>query len=91
MLARLAAISYRRRRLVVLGWLAALVLLTVVAGSAGSSWSLSFRLSGTDSQSATDLLQSRFPAQTGSSADIVFKASGGLLDRGVVNCSVLSE
>jgi putative drug exporter of the RND superfamily len=83
MFARLAAISYRRRRLVVLGWLAALVLLTVVASSAGSSWSQSFGLSGTDSQAATDLLQSRFPAQAGSSADIVFKAGRGLQDPAV--------
>ncbi|MDQ1377013.1 MAG: putative drug exporter of the superfamily [Acidimicrobiaceae bacterium] len=77
MLARLARSSYRHRRLVVLGWLVGLVLLTFVASSAGSAYSQIFRLSGTDSQAATDLLQTRFPSQAGSSADIVFKATAG--------------
>src|ERR1700738_1227383 len=76
-LARLARTSYRHRRLVVLGWLVGLVLLTFVASSAGSAYSQTFRLSGTDSQAATDLLQTRFPSQAGSSADIVFKAPAG--------------
>ncbi len=79
-LARLARISYRHRRLVTLGWLAALILLTVVASQAGSSYSQNFRLNGTDSQAATDLLQTRFPSQGGSSADLVFKAGAGIKD-----------
>ncbi len=80
MLARLARTSYRHRRLVVLGWVVGLVLLTFVASSAGSAYSQTFRLSGADSQAATDLLQTRFPSQAGSSADIVFKATAGVKD-----------
>ena len=78
MLARLARTSYRHRRLVVLGWVVGLVLLSFVASRAGSAYSQTFRLSGADSQAATDLLQTRFPSQAGSSADIVFKASAGV-------------
>ncbi len=78
MLARLARTSYRHRRLVLLGWVVALVLLTFVSSRAGSAYSQTFRLGGTDSQAATDLLQTRFPSQAGSSADIVFKAAAGV-------------
>jgi putative drug exporter of the RND superfamily len=80
LLARLARTSYRHRRLVLLGWLAALVLLTVVSSSAGTNWTQSFRLKGTDSQAATDLLQTRFPSQAGTNANIVFKADAGVTD-----------
>jgi RND superfamily putative drug exporter len=83
MLARLARTSYRHRRLVLLGWILAMVVLSVASSQAGSAWSQSFRLSGTDSQAATDLLQSRFPSQAGSSADIVFKAPAGITDASV--------
>ena len=82
MLARLARLSYRHRRLVLLGWILGLVVLTVVAGSAGSTWSQSGRLSGTDSQAATDLIEARFPDrdEAGSSAEIVFAADAGIDD-----------
>ena len=83
MLARLARLSYRRRWLVLAAWVVALVALTVASNSAGTSWSQSFRLKGTDSQAATDLLESRFPSQAGTSADIVFKADAGLSDPAV--------
>jgi RND superfamily putative drug exporter len=82
-LARLARTSYRHRRLVLLGWVVALIALTVISNNAGTNWSQSFRLKGTDSQAATDLLQSRFPSQAGSSADIVFKADAGVADPAV--------
>jgi RND superfamily putative drug exporter len=82
-LARLARMSYRHRRLVLAGWLVVLVALTVVSSNVGTSWSQSFRLKGTDSQAATDLLQNRFPSQAGSSADIVFKAGAGANDPAV--------
>jgi len=79
-LARLARTSFRHRRLVLVGWLLALVLLTVVSGQVGTSWGQSFQLKGTDSQAAVDLLQSRFPAQAGGTAVIVFKADAGVND-----------
>src|SRR6478735_6081096 len=83
MLARLARTSYRHRRLVLLGWVVALVVLSVVSSNAGTNWTQSFRLKGTDSQAATDLLQSRFPSQAGATADIVFKADAGVDDPAV--------
>jgi RND superfamily putative drug exporter len=90
MLARLARSSYRHRRLVVLGWILGLVLILVASSSAGSRWSESFRLSGTDSQAAYDLLEVHFPSEAGDGDDgpgggggpaqIVFKAEAGVSD-----------
>ena len=83
MLARLARTSYRHRRLVLLGWVLAFVALTVISSNAGTNWSQSFHLAGTDSQAAQDLLQTRFPSQAGTTADIVFKADAGVADPAV--------
>ena len=80
MLARIARLSYRHRRLVVVGWFVLLVGVSLIGKSAGSAWSESFQLGGTDSQAAADLLQSRFPTQAGGTADIVFKAPVGVAD-----------
>ena len=83
MLARIARTSFRHRRLVTLAWIVASCSLSVISSKAGSACSQSFRLSGTDSQAATDLLQTRFPSQAGGSADIVFKAPAGVADPAV--------
>ena len=83
MLASIARVSYRHRRLVLLGWVAAFIVLSVVSSHAGTNWTQSFSLPGTDSQAATDLLQTRFPSQAGTTADIVFKADAGVADPAV--------
>jgi RND superfamily putative drug exporter len=78
MLQRLAAWSYRRRRRVVVLWIVALVAVSAVGSSVGSTFSQGFHLSGTESQRATDLLQSRFPAQAGDEGQIVFASADGV-------------
>ena len=65
------------RRTVILGWLAALIATVFLAGSAGSSFSENFELPSSDSKRAVDLLESRFPSQSGDTATIVYKASAG--------------
>src|SRR3990172_8573228 len=72
---RLGHFSVRHRRSVVACWMALLVG-TVFAGTTfGGSTSEKLSLPGTESQQAFDLLDSRFPAQGGSSTRVVF-ASG---------------
>jgi RND superfamily putative drug exporter len=83
MLQRLAAWSYRRRRRVVVLWIVALVAVSAIGSSVGASFSQGFHLSGTESQRATDLLQSRFPAQAGDEGQVVFAAVGGVRDPAV--------
>ena len=51
---------------------------SVVGSSVGATFSQGFHLSGTESQRATDLLQSRFPAQAGDEGQIVFASADGV-------------
>jgi RND superfamily putative drug exporter len=80
MLQRLAAWCYRRRRAVVVLWIVALVAISALGSSAGSTFSQGFSLKDTESQRAADLLQSRFPAKAGDEGQIVFAHSGGVAD-----------
>ena len=66
------------RKTVILGWLVALLGIGALAGTVGSDFSEEFRLPSSDSQEAFDLLEHRFPAQSGDTATIVFKAAGGV-------------
>ncbi|HWW66812.1 MAG TPA: MMPL family transporter [Solirubrobacterales bacterium] len=66
------------RRTVILSWIVALIAIGFAAGSAGSSFSQNFELSSSDSQRAVDLLKKRFPAQSGDTATIVYRAPGGV-------------
>src|SRR5690606_29153706 len=49
-----------------------------IAKSAGNDFSEEFRLPASDSQQAYDLLQTKFPAQSGDSAQIVYRAEQGV-------------
>jgi putative drug exporter of the RND superfamily len=63
---------------VIIAWFAALAVIGFVAGSAGSDFSEEFKLPASDSKEAFDLLETKFPAQSGDSAQIVFKADAGV-------------
>jgi hypothetical protein len=59
MLATLADVSYRRRWIVLVTWIAAVVGLTIASAAIGAEHSTTARLDGTDSQRAYDLLTER--------------------------------
>src|SRR5438477_9688544 len=82
-LARLARWCYRRRRLVVVLWIAGFVVINVVGAAIGSRYSNNFSGGHSDSIAAFDLLKSRFPARAGDTADIVFDAHSGVTDPAV--------
>jgi putative drug exporter of the RND superfamily len=65
------------RRIVVLGWIVAVVGIFAVSSSVGKKTASTFTLPGTGSQHAVDLLQSRFPAQAGDADQIVFHVREG--------------
>src|SRR5579863_5246610 len=67
------------RRLVVLGWISLVIAVFAISSSVGTRTANNFSLPNTGSQRATDLLQSRFPAQAGDSDQIVFHARTGTL------------
>ena len=66
------------RKTVIIGWIVALIGVGMLAGSAGSDFSEEFKLPASDSQEAFDLLETKFPAQSGDTATIVYKADGGV-------------
>jgi RND superfamily putative drug exporter len=60
-------------------WLLALVVIQVIASGVGVKEVSSFRLPGTESQRAYDLLAQHFPAAKGDTDQVVFKARSGTL------------
>ena len=63
MLRSLAAWCYRRRRLVVVAWIVALVGVSVLGQTVGGDLLKTFSLPGTESQRAFDVLEQQFAAQ----------------------------
>ncbi|HEY2536540.1 MAG TPA: MMPL family transporter [Solirubrobacteraceae bacterium] len=74
---KLARWSTTHRKYVVIGWIALLIGVNIIAQSAGTSYSNNFTLPNSDSQRAADLLQHSFPAQAGDRDTIVYKVSSG--------------
>ena len=75
----LAAFSYDRRRLVVGVWIATIAAALALAAGAGGGFVNNFTLPGTESQRALDLLEERFPQQSGDASQIVFAVGDGRL------------
>ena len=75
MLKRLAHGCYRRRWVVLAGWIVLLVGLFALNSSFGGKFLDDFALPGSESQEAVDLLESHgFEARTGFSGQVVFEA-----------------
>jgi RND superfamily putative drug exporter len=74
---RLAHWSVGRRRIVLAAWLVALVGTVALAIAADGETSDTFEMPGTESQEAVDLLDERFPAESGSTARVVFATGDG--------------
>ncbi|MCU1494495.1 MAG: family transporter [Acidimicrobiaceae bacterium] len=73
----LAAWCVRRRKLVVLFWVAALIVVSLISHSVGSSYSNSFSLPKTQSTDALNLLKAVSPKVSGDVEQIVFATSSG--------------
>src|SRR5439155_5961254 len=86
--ARVGAWAGAHRRLVLLGWVVALVGAFGASSAVGSNYSNSFSLNGTDSQRAVDLLKRDFPAQSGDSDQIVIHARSGSVTAPAVKARV---
>jgi putative drug exporter of the RND superfamily len=66
------------RKTVLFSWIAALIIIGGISGSVGADFSEEFKLPASDSKEAFDLLEDRFPAQSGETAQIVYKADAGV-------------
>jgi RND superfamily putative drug exporter len=85
---KLARWSTTHRLYVALGWLALVVLVNILAQSAGTAYSNNFTLPNSGAQRAADLLQSSFPAQAGDRDTIVFKVKSGTVATPAVKASM---
>ena len=77
-LARLADVAFRRRRLVVLGWIVALAATFAASGALAGQFSADYATPGSESQRAGDLLAKRFPARSSDTVDVVWQAADGV-------------
>jgi RND superfamily putative drug exporter len=77
---RLARACNRHRWRTLGAWLLAVVVIQLVAFNVGAQQSASLRLPGTESQRAYELLAAHFPAATGDTDQVVYRARGGTLD-----------
>src|SRR3954468_1680012 len=76
---RLARLCNRHRWRTFFVWLLALIAVQVIASSVGVKEISSFRLPGTESQRAYDLLAKHFSAAKGDTDQLVFQARTGTL------------
>ncbi|MDQ1541694.1 MAG: putative drug exporter of the superfamily, partial [Actinomycetota bacterium] len=74
---RLGRFAYHHRRLVLAGWLVALIAVIGIATASGGKTNDSFTVPGTESQNALNVLHKNLPAYSGGQAKIVFAAAGG--------------
>jgi RND superfamily putative drug exporter len=75
---RFATWTTGHRKTVIISWVVALLAMIAISGSVGADFSEEFSLPDSDSKEALDLLEEKFPAQSGETAQIVFKADSGV-------------
>jgi RND superfamily putative drug exporter len=78
--ARIAAWTIRHRRITLIAWAVAVIVVSIGARAIGTRQATNVALPGTDSQRARDLLQREFPSQAGDSDQIVFRSETGRVD-----------
>ena len=69
---RLADFCYRRRRIVLLAWVIALIVVIALGSAFPAVHRANYRTPGAEATKGYDLLNERFPARQGDSVDIVF-------------------
>jgi RND superfamily putative drug exporter len=76
-LARLARFAYRRRRLTVASWVAALVAVIALAPIVEGEFSADYAVPGSDSREARELIAERFDGVSSETVDVVWEAEAG--------------
>ena len=77
-LGRIARVAYRRRGRVLLAWLAALAIAVGLSVAFGGDFNADYSAPGSDSSAAQNLLENRFPSESGATIDFVVRADGGV-------------
>lgn len=89
-LSRLAHVCAAHGWRTIVTWIVAVVAVVVLSQSFGGALVDEFSLPDSDSQRATGLLESRFPARSGDAAQMVFAVDSGRLDQGSARAAVES-
>jgi putative drug exporter of the RND superfamily len=84
----LARWCFRHRRLVLAGWIVALIVVTVASRVAGISYATSFSLPNSGSTQAQAILQHDFPTASGDADQIVLEAKTGRITSAPVRSEV---
>ena len=74
-LSRLGQFAFRRRRLVLAAWVAALFSAFALSAAFGGAWSADYATPGSDSKAAADALVERFPARSPDTVDVVWRTA----------------
>jgi putative drug exporter of the RND superfamily len=77
-LARLADISYRRRGLMVLGWIAAAIVIIGLGSSLKGKYEADYNTPGSESKAAGELTQRKFGGYSGQEVFVVWKDPSGV-------------
>jgi putative drug exporter of the RND superfamily len=88
---RLGHFAVRRRRAMIAFWVVALIGVILLNGALGGKTTDTLGIPGTESQKAFDLLNARFPAQSGSSVQLVFAAPVGQSLTGGADATALAD
>ena len=79
MFGRLGGWCHDHRRIVVVGWVLAIVIGNMVQGAVGSNFRADFSLPDVESRQGFEILDEHFGGQgTGESGSVVFRAEGGV-------------
>src|SRR5262249_48964891 len=78
MLGRLARTMYRRRRLVLVSWIVLLIGVFLLSNAVGGAFHTEFKLPGTESQEAFDLLAKSSFRDRQVQGQIVFRSDRGI-------------
>jgi putative drug exporter of the RND superfamily len=70
-LGRIAGAAYRHRGRIVLAWLGVLAVAFALSATLGGTFKADYSAPGSDSKAAQQLLQTRFPAESGDTVDVV--------------------
>lgn len=73
----LAGFCIRHRKVVVPLWIVFAIAISIFANTAGKQFADDLTLPGQDSQEATDIVDSKFPAQSNGSIPVLYKAEQG--------------
>jgi RND superfamily putative drug exporter len=87
-LERLGRLAARRHWVVIGVWVLIAIAIVVFAKASGGHTFDHFTIPGAESQTALDLLESRFPEQSGANANVVFHARSGTLESAAAEAAV---